>query len=232
MKIAILIYNGMTFLDAIGPYEVLSQFPDAEVKLVAKKRGQIKADTGFAFLKAKYNFNDVKEAGILVIPGATTAFLQVMKDQKTLNWIKEIDKTTAYTTTVCSGSIILASTGLLNGLKATSHWKAINLLKEYQAIPTRERIIKEGKYITSAGVSAGIDMALYLCDELFGEDQTKAIQLMLEYDPKPIYDSGNFITCEPEIIELASKKLKKNAKKEMSLLQLFKNRKVIKKMKN
>ncbi len=231
MKIAILIYNGMTFLDAIGPYEVLSQMPGADIKFVAKKRGEIKADTGFAFLKAKHNFNDVKEADILVVPGATVAFLQVMKDEKTLNWLRKIDKTTQFTTSVCSGSIILASAGLLNGLKATSHWKAISLLKDYQAIPLRERIVKQDKYITAAGVSAGIDMALFLCDELFGEDQTRAIQLMLEYDPKPIYDSGNFETCEPEIIELAEKKLTKNARKEMSLLQLFKNRKNIKKMK-
>lgn len=231
MKIAILIYNGMTFLDAIGPYEVLSQMPGADIKFVAKKRGEIKADTGFAFLKAKHNFNDVKEADILVVPGATVAFLQVMKDEKTLNWLRKIDKTTQFTTSVCSGSIILASAGLLNGLKATSHWKAISLLKDYQAIPLRERIVKQDKYITAAGVSAGIDMALFLCDELFGEDQTRAIQLMLEYDPKPIYNSGNFKTCESEIIELAEKKLTKNARKEMSLLQLFKNRKNIKKMK-
>ncbi len=231
MKIAILIYNGMTFLDAIGPYEVLSQMPNVDIKFVAKKRGQIKADTGFAFLKAKFNFKDITEADILVVPGSTVAFLNVMKDEKTLNWIREIDKTTQFTTSVCSGSVILASAGLLNGLKATSHWKAINLLKEHQAIPLRERIVKQDKYITAAGVSAGIDMALFLCDELFGEDETRAIQLMLEYDPKPIYDSGDFKTCEPEIIQLAEKKLKKNAKKEMSLLQLFKNRKTLKKMK-
>ena len=221
----------MTFLDAIGPYEVLSQLPDVEIKLVAKKRGEIKADTGFAFLKAKYNFKEVTEADILLIPGSTTAFLQVMKDEKTLNWIKTIDKTTQFTTSVCSGSVILAAAGLLNNLKATSHWKVLNLLNEFNATATKERVVHDDKYITAAGVSAGIDMALYLCDELVGEDQTKAIQLMLEYDPKPIYNSGNHETCEPEVITIAEKKLKKNAKKEMSLLQLFKNRKVIKKMK-
>lgn len=230
MKIAILIYNGMTFLDAIGPYEVLSQLPDVEVKLVAKKRGTIKADTGFAQLKAKYNFNDITKTDILLIPGSTIAFLRIMKDEKTIEWIRKIDKTTEFTTSVCSGSLILASAGLLNGLKATSHWMSMKLLKEYNVIPTRNRIVQEGKYITAAGVSAGIDMALYLCDELVGEDETKAIQLMLEYDPKPIYNAGNVETCEPEIIKIAEKKLTRNAKKELSLFQMIKNRKILRKM--
>ncbi len=153
-----------------------------------------------------------------------------MKDKKTLDWIRKIDTTTEYTTTVCSGSLILAATGLLNGLEATSHWKSIDLLKEYHAIPIRNRIVQEGKYITAAGVSAGIDMALYLCDSLVGEDETKAIQLMLEYDPKPIYNAGNFETCEPEIIKIAEKKLTRNAKKELSLFQIIKNRKILRKM--
>lgn len=231
MTIAILIYNGMTFLDAIGPYEVLSQLPNVEIKFVAKKRGEIKADTGFAFLKAKYNFKDVLEADILLIPGSTIAFLQVMKDEKTLEWIKTIDKTTEYTTTVCSGSVILAKTGLLSGLRATSHWKTVPLLEEFKITPVRERVVKDGKYITAAGVSAGIDMALFLCDELVGEDKTKAIQLVIEYDPKPLYSAGNFENCNEETIQLATKKLKETAKKDLSYYQMFKNRKLLKKIK-
>ncbi len=231
MKIAILIYNGITALDAIGPYEVLSNIDNAEVFFVAKKKGEIKSDTGFLTFKAKYNFKNVKEADILLIPGATISFINVMKDNKTLEWIKQVDKTTQFTTSVCSGSILLAKTGLLNGKKATSHWKTIPLLKENNAIPTHERVVKDGKYITSAGVSAGIDMALILCEELVGEDQTKAIQLMIEYDPNPIYQSGNIKTSEEEIIHIATKKLKQNARREMSLLKLITNRKVLKKIK-
>lgn len=231
MKIAILIYNGITMLDAIGPYEVLSNIEGAEVFLVAKRKGEIKSDTGFVTLKAKYNFKDIKEADILLIPGSTIAFINVMKDVKTLNWIKKIDATTQYTTSVCSGSIILAKTGLLSNLKATSHWKTMPLLKEYNVIPTKERVVKDGKYITAAGVSAGIDMALVLCEELIGEDETKAIQLILEYDPNPIYKSGNVDTCEPEVITLAEKKLKQNTKREMSFLKLLSNRKLLKKIK-
>ncbi|MCF6279423.1 MAG: DJ-1/PfpI family protein [Flavobacteriaceae bacterium] len=231
MKIAILIYEGLTMLDAIGPYEVLSNLRDSEVYLVAKKKGVITADTGFASLKIKYDFNDISKADILVIPGASISFIKVMKDKTTLDWIKKVAKTTQFTTSVCSGSIILAATGLLDGLKSTSHWKSINLLEEFNAIPIRERIVQEGKYITSAGVSAGIDMALYLCNELAREKETKAIQLLLEYDPKPLYNAGNFTTSEPQIVKIAEKKLQSNAKKSMNLFQLLKNRKILMKIK-
>ncbi|MEE9350129.1 MAG: DJ-1/PfpI family protein [Flavobacteriaceae bacterium] len=231
MKIAILLYHGITLLDAVGPYEVLSNLDDAKIYFVAKKRGNIKVDTGFTTIKAKYSFKEVSNADILVIPGAAISFLNVLKDEATLDWIKKIDATTQFTTSVCSGSVILAKTGLLQDYNATSHWKTLGLLKDYNVTPLDERIVKDGKYITAAGVSAGIDMALFLCDELVGEDETKAIQLLIEYDPNPIYKSGNFQNCAADIIELAEKKLKKNAKREMSFYKMFKNRKVLKKMK-
>ena len=231
MKIAILVYNGMTMLDAIGPYEVLSNLPNTEIFFVAKRKGDIKADTGFLTIKAKYNFKEVTEADILIIPGASISFIDVLKDEKTLNWIKQIDATTQLTTSVCSGSILLAKTGLLDGLHATSHWKTLPLLKEYNAIFKTDRIVRDGKYITSAGVSAGIDMAFMICDELVGEDQTRAIQLVIEYDPKPIYNSGNIDSCDKEIIEIAEKILKKNSKREMGFIKMLSNRKVLKKIK-
>ena len=231
MKIAILLYHGITLLDAVGPYEVLSNLPDTEIFFVAKKRGDIKTDTGFTSIKAKYNFKEVKDADILIIPGSTVAFIDVIKDEKTLEWIKLINATTKFTTSVCSGSIILAKTGLLEGKFATSHWKTIPLLKEYEAIFKTDRVVKDDKYITSAGVSAGIDMALLLCDELVGEDQTKAIQLVIEYDPKPIYDAGNFEQADEEIRTLANKILKHKSKREMGLIKMLSNRKVLKKIK-
>jgi putative intracellular protease/amidase len=229
MKIAILIYNGMTMLDAIGPYEVLAQLPDAEVFFVAKKRETVKSDTGFVKIKADYNFKDITKADILLIPGATIAFVKVMKDKKTLAWIRNVDKTTKYTTSVCSGSLILASAGLLKGLKATSHWRSINLLKDFDAIPVKERFVHDEKIITAAGVSAGIDMALYLADEIVGEQQAKAIQLMIEYDASPPYNSGNYDFCEPDIIKIAEKKLTLNAKKELSVIDKIANFSTLKK---
>jgi len=231
MKIAILIYNGMTMLDAIGPYEVLSNLPDVKIFFVAKKRGIIKADTGFVELKAKYSFKEVTDADILIVPGSSIAFIDVLKDQKTLDWIKLIDSTTKYTTSVSSGSIILAKAGLLKDLHATSHWKSTPLLKEYHAIFKPDRVVRDGKYFTSAGVSAGIDLAFMLCDDLVGEDQTRAIQLVLEYDPKPIYHSGNIKNCEENIVKNAEKIMSKNAKREMGFFKMFSNRKVLNKMK-
>ncbi|MEM6699162.1 MAG: DJ-1/PfpI family protein [Bacteroidota bacterium] len=223
MKIAIYIYNGMTMLDAIGPYEVLRGIRDAKVYFVAEKKGEIKADSDFIHLNAKYDIEDIKEADILLIPGSTVAFLREMKNKKVLNWIKEVHKTTKWTTSVCSGSLILAATGLLKGKEATSHWKPINLLKEYDVIPKRERIVEQGKFITTAGVSAGIDMALYLSDKLVGELETKAIQLGIEYDPNPMYDAGNYTTADKEVLRIAEIKLTKAAKKELKLMDLIKS---------
>ncbi len=231
MKIVILAYNGMTLLDAIAPYEVLSNLPEVELLFVSKKRGEIKADTGFATLKTKYNFKDITEADILIIPGATIAFIDVIKDEKTLQWIKLIDATTKFTTSVGTGSIILAKTGLLDGKFATSHWKTIPLLKEDKAIFKADRVVKDDKFITCAGASAGIDMAFTLCDELVGEDQTRAIQLVLEYDPKPLYHSGNIENCDEEVKKDANKIIKRNTNRQMGFLKKLSNRKVLNKIK-
>ncbi len=230
MKIIIYLYNGITMLDAIGPYEVLRNMPDAEVYFVAEKTGEIKADSGIIDLNVKYSIDDMKSADVLIIPGSTIAFVKEMKNEKVLRWIKEIDKTTKWTTSVCTGSMILASAGLLTGLKATSHWKPINLLKDFGVTPVRERVVEQGKYITAAGVSAGIDMALYLVNKIVGEDETKAIQLAIEYDPQPIVDSGNYSNADERIRKIAEKKLTKDATKGLGLLGMIKNSKDILKM--
>lgn len=196
MKIIIYLYNGITMLDAIGPYEVLRNMPDAEVYFVAEKTGEIKADSGIIDLNVKYSIDDMKSADVLIIPG----------------------------------SMILASAGLLTGLKATSHWKPINLLKDFGVTPVRERVVEQGKYITAAGVSAGIDMALYLVNKIVGEDETKAIQLAIEYDPQPIVDSGNYSNADERIRKIAEKKLTKDATKGLGLLGMIKNSKDILKM--
>ena len=154
-----------------------------------------------------------------------------MKDKKVLSWIKKINETTEKTITVCTGSIILAATGLLAGKKATSHWKPINLLTDYGVIPTRERVVEEGKFITAAGVSAGIDMAIYLVNSMKGELAAKAAQLAIEYDPNPMFQSGNFLKAEPEVIKLSEKIMEADAKKDFSVWEMIKNAKTLIKLK-
>ncbi|WP_026947107.1 DJ-1/PfpI family protein [Algoriphagus marincola] len=222
MKIVIYIYDGLTMLDAIGPYEVLRNIDLAEVIFVAEKKGKITADSKFVHLFAEYGIDEVTQADILVIPGSAITFLKEINNPKVMDWIKKINQTTTWTTSVCSGSIILAATGVLEGLEATSHWKPINLLKNFGAIPKVARYVEQDKYITAAGVSAGIDMALYLCNKLVGETKTKAIQLFIEYDPAPIFKSGNFSTAEKEVIENAEVLLINEAKKEPELFEQIK----------
>lgn len=223
MKIVVYIYNGMTMLDAIGPYEVLRSLKNAEILFVAKTKGEIKADSHSVHLIAKYSIDEVEEADILLIPGSSITFLTEAKDKKVLDWIKKIDATTQRTTTVCTGSIILAATGLLENKKATSHWKPIKMLTKYGAIPCHERFIQQGKYITAAGVSAGIDMALYLVDQLEGEDVARAAQLAIEYDPNPLFNSGNYLTADKAIIKKAEQQMRKSALKDLSFRDIIKN---------
>jgi len=223
MEIVIYIYNGITMLDAIGPYELLKNLEDVNIRFVAKEKGEITADSTLVHLNAKYDIHEIEKADILLIPGSNIAFIREMKDKQVLSWIKKINETTQKTVSVCTGSIILAATGLLTGKKATSHWKPIELLGDYGAIPTRERIVEQDKFITAAGVSSGIDMAIYLANLLRGEKEAKAAQLMIEYDPQPMFHSGNFQTAAPEVIALAERKMEANAKKHLSLWNLLTN---------
>ncbi|MPV86727.1 DJ-1/PfpI family protein [Ostreibacterium oceani] len=223
MDIVIYIYNGLTALDAIGPYEVLSRLPNASVKFVAKEKGVIVSDTHFLKLVAEYDITEIDKADILLIPGSVVGFIREAKDTNLLSWINKIDKTTTWTTSVCSGSIILAAAGLLKNKKATSHWGVIHLLKEYGSIPTSERYIQEGKIITAQGVSAGIDMSLYLVSQIIGDEKAKAYQLFIEYDPKPPFNSGNINKADNPTIELAKKILSKEAKKDLTIWDIVKN---------
>lgn len=223
MEIVIYIYDGMTMLDAIGPYEVLRNLSDVNIRFVAKKKGEITADSRFVNLNARYEIEEVERADILIIPGSTLGFIREMKDKKVLSWIRKIHETTIKTVTVCTGSIILSATGLLEGKKATSHWKPMALLSKFGAIPTRERIVEDDKFISSAGVSAGIDMALYLATLLRGEPAAKAAQLIIEYDPRPMYDAGNILAAESSVIQLAERQLMKEAKKDLSVWEMIRN---------
>ncbi|MEO1626827.1 MAG: DJ-1/PfpI family protein [Bacteroidota bacterium] len=230
MDIIIYIYNGMTMLDAIGPYEVLRNVAGVNIKFVSKQKGEITADSHFVHLNSKYSIDEISKADILLIPGSTIAFVREMKDEKVLDWIRQLDKTTLKTVSVCTGSLILAATGLLEGKKATSHWRPIHLLSDFGVTPTRERMVEEGKIITAAGVSAGIDMAIHLVSVLWGEKEAKAAQLSIEYDPKPPFQSGNYLTADKDVIALSEKIMTKDAKKDFSLWEILKNAKTLLKL--
>lgn len=230
MKIVIYTYPGMTMMDAIGPYELLRNMPNAEIIFVAKKKGNIMADSGMVQLRIEHKISEIKEADMLIIPGSTIAFIKEMKDKKTLNWIKSINETTQVTASVCTGSIILAATGLLENRKATSHWKPINYLAEYGAEPTHERVVHDGKFVTGAGVSAGIDMALYLAEKFWNEEDAKVAQLAIEYDPKPSLRSGNAQIADRVIIDRASELLEKDAKGDLKFFDKIRNYNTLRKL--
>jgi putative intracellular protease/amidase len=220
MEIVIYLYNGVTALDAVGPYEVLSRMPDAQIKFVGEAKGPIVSDSHFLKLVADYEISEIERADILLIPGSLIGFVREAKKKNVKGWIKKIHQTTQWTVTVCTGSIILASTGILDGLKASSHWAVIHLLKDYGAIPTLARFVREGKIITSQGVSAGIDMSLYLASQIVGVEEAKAYQLMIEYFPQPPLNYRLMEETREETRSLARKLNEARVKKDMSMFEM------------
>jgi len=200
MRIAVFLYPGMTALDAIGPYEVLSQIPDAEIAFTALERGPVRVDSGFLSLVADHTIDEIDTADILVVPGGPDVRDQCGNAQ-VLDWIRKLHETTRWTTSVCTGALILGAAGLLDGVAATSHWLARDELAGFGARPTAARVVEAGKIITAAGVSAGIDMALTLAARLIGETQAKGIQLLIEYDPQPPFDAGSPETAPKRVVE-------------------------------
>ncbi len=213
MEIAILIYNGFTALDVVGPYEILSRFPGVTVKFAAKEKGVVESEYKFLKMTADYSIQEISRADILLVPGSTAAFMQVAKDKEVVNWISAIHSTTRWTTAVCSGTVILAATGLLNGLEVTSHWGVYDQLRKLNTNPVAERFVQNGKIITAAGVSAGIDMALNLAALEQGEEFAQMLQLVIEYDPKPKFDTGSLAKAPQHIIDIAREFLMRDIQK-------------------
>jgi putative intracellular protease/amidase len=203
MRIVIPIFPQFTALDAIGPYEVLHMFPGAEVVFAAAERGTVRTDSGAVGLYADAAFREIDAADVLVVPGGwgTRALLH---DETTLSWVRAVHATTQWTASVCTGSLVLAAAGLLDGLEATTHWGAVETLEELGARYTARRVVPQGKVITAAGVSSGIDMALTLAALIAGEECAKAIQLHIEYDPQPPFDAGSPEKAGPQIVALVS----------------------------
>jgi putative intracellular protease/amidase len=203
MDIVCLLFEGITALDIVGPYEVLQRLPEANVKFVAEEAGPVRTDNTFLGLVADYARADVQTADVLVVPGgfATRA---LEHDESLLEWIRAIDTTTTWTTSVCTGSMLLAAAGLLEGKEATSHWASLERLKEYGAIPTGRRVVEQGKIVTAAGVSAGIDMGLTLVARIAGDEYAQGVQLGIEYDPQPPFDAGSVAKAPPAVVEFLS----------------------------
>ena len=203
MRIAILIFEKLTVLDAIGPYEVLRSVPGWEVTFVAPEAGAVRADSGALGLVADHSIDEVTDPDIVLIPGGEGT-RPLMEDERVLDWLRKVDEASKWTTSVCTGSLVLGAAGLLDGKRATSHWLYVDRLAEFGAEPVRERVIEDGKTITAAGVASGIDMALYLVDREAGPEVAQAIQLAIEYDPDPPHDSGSPAKAPKEIVELVT----------------------------
>jgi transcriptional regulator GlxA family with amidase domain len=190
MDIAILIYDRFTALDAVGPYEVLSRLPGASTKFVAVEPGPVTTDNGVLTVLAEGSLRDASKPDIVLVPGGPGEVAE-RAGGPALEWLREVHETSTWMTSVCTGSLILAAAGLLEGKRATSHWLALEQLGELGAEPVSERVVYDGKIVTAAGVSAGIDMALSLAATIAGEEVAQAIQLGIEYDPQPPFDAGS-----------------------------------------
>ncbi|GGS00472.1 glutamine amidotransferase [Streptomyces aureoverticillatus] len=190
MQIAIALYERFTALDAIGPYQTLGGIPDAEVVFVAERAGAVRDDSGRLALVADKTFDEVPHPDIVVVPGGPGQSDQ-MENEPLLGWLRTADTTSTWTTSVCTGSLALAAAGLLKGRSATSHWLALEELDRLGTRSTGQRVVFDGKYVTAAGVSAGIDMGLALVGRIAGDERAQTVQLMIEYDPRPPYDAGS-----------------------------------------
>ena len=199
MQIAILVYDQVTALDAVGPYEVLSRFPGARAVFVGERRGEVRTDIGTLGLTVDATLDEVTAPDIVLVPGGIGQ-QKHMLDGPVHQWLRDVDEHSTWTTSVCTGSLVLAAAGLLRGRRATSHWGRRDDLAEHGAIPTNRRVVTDGKYVTAGGVSAGIDMALILVDAMGGPELAHAIQCGIEYDPHPPYDAGSPDKVDPAIV--------------------------------
>ena len=198
--VAMLLFDGITALDAVGPYEVFQRLPDTRVHMVASKPGPVRTHDGGLALLADRSLADLPSPELVVVPGGFGVEL-VMRDEATLDWLRRAHETSRFTTSVCTGSLILGAAGILKGLRATSHWTQLDRLTGFGAEPTSERVVFQGKVVTAAGVSAGIDMALALAQRMCGDDLAKGIQLSIEYDPQPPFHAGSPEAAGPRIVE-------------------------------
>ncbi|GGW78646.1 DJ-1/PfpI family protein [Streptomyces griseoloalbus] len=200
MQIAIVLFDRFTALDAVGPYETLGRLPGAQTVFVAERTGPVRTETGALAITADRTLAETPAPDIVVVPGGPGQTPQ-MENEPLLDWLRAADASSTWTTSVCTGSLLLAAAGLLEGRRATSHWLALDHLRRYGAEPTGERVVTDGKYVTAAGVSSGIDMGLTLLGRIAGDEHAQAVQLLTEYDPQPPYDAGSPQKAPAHLVE-------------------------------
>jgi len=203
VNVAIVLFPEFTALDAIGPYEVIARVPGWNVTFVAKEAVPIRTDTGITTIEATRSFDEVTEADIVLVPGGGGSRV-AMLDEATLDWLRRIAARATWVTSVCTGSLVLAAAGLLDGKRCTTYWLYLEQLRELGAIPVSERVVFDGNTVTAAGVSSGIDMALSLVAEATSPEVAQAMQLAIEYDPRPPFDSGSPETAHEDIVNVVT----------------------------
>jgi transcriptional regulator GlxA family with amidase domain len=203
VQIAVLLFEKLTALDAIGPYEVFRSVPGWEVRFAAKSPGPVRTDCGYLGLEADHSLEDVASPDVVLVPGGI-GNRPLLEDEDVLSWLRAVDAGTRWTTSVCTGSLVLAAAGLLEGRRATTHWLYLDRLRELGAEAAGGRFVEDGKYVTAAGVSAGIDMALHLVGREAGPEVAQAVQLGIEYDPQPPFDAGSPEKAPQGVVEAVS----------------------------
>lgn len=200
-QVTMLLYPGTTVLDWIGPYEALHRVEGVEVVLAAKDTNLMKSDSGIVDYKANVSLDQIERTDVLLVPGGAEGLMVAANDPVIIDWLRRIDRTTLYTVGVCTGSLILAHAGFLKGKRATTYWAFPQILEASGATFVQERWVRDGKYWTSAGVSAGIDMTLALIADLYDARRAMMAQLAIEYDPQPPFNSGSLKTAPKEVVD-------------------------------
>jgi transcriptional regulator GlxA family with amidase domain len=204
MQTVIALYPGFTALDFVGPYSILSNVPGTTTTLAAVEPGVVSDDNGLLHLRVDTALADVPAPDVLLVPGAPVVNVRAAIETPLVDWVRTAHPSTTWTTSVCTGALVLGAAGVLEGLRATTHWLSYDELASHGASPTEQRVVVEGKVATAAGVSAGIDLALTLVGAQWGDDLAEALQLAIEYDPQPPYDSGAPSKARPPIRELVA----------------------------
>ncbi|MEV7231993.1 DJ-1/PfpI family protein [Polymorphospora sp. NPDC051019] len=200
-RIAVLLFDGVTPIDAIGPYEVLCRVPGASMLTVGKRTGPVRSDNGVLTLGVDHTLRDVRWADVLLVPGGNVRGVQA--DPAMIGWIQQLHRRTTWTVSVCTGALVLGTAGLLRGLRATTYWGVQTQLAQFGATYVPHRFVESGRIITAAGMSAGIDMALHLAAKLADDRIAQALQLTVQYDPQPPFDTGSPDKAGPELQRLA-----------------------------